>query len=217
MKKNIVFIIIILILILGLVGTMVSTIFMYNKNNDLKDEISAKTQEIEQLNTQINQLNETINTEEEFKHKLFDVTELGNENFIIQTQAVGDSDLIARVDGKGNALVSLISNSFYKTPTASHGKEYIIEGTSGKVYNTKVMTMGNGGLSTIFMIMEDGTVEYMDNSKISEGKFISAGKIEGLEKIVDLVQVSVRSTVAGGHIAVVAIDVDGNITLVQGL
>ena len=70
MKKNIVFIIIILILILGLVGTIVGTIFMYNKNNNLKDEISAKTQEIEQLNTQINQLNETLNTEEEFKHKV---------------------------------------------------------------------------------------------------------------------------------------------------
>lgn len=214
MKKNIVFIVIILILILGLVGTIVGTIFMYTKNNNLKDEISAKTQEIEQLNTQINQLNETLNTEEEFKHKIFDVTELGDENFVIQTQAVGDRDLIARVDGKGNALVSLISNSFYKTPTASHSKEYIVEGTSGKVYNTKVMTMGNGGISTVFMIMEDGTVEYMDNSKISEGKFVSAGKIEGLEKIIDLVQVSVRSMVAGGYIGVAAIDVDGNITLV---
>ena len=76
------------------------------------------------------------------------------------------------------------------------------------------MTMGNGGISTVFMIMEDGTVEYMDNSKISEGKFVSAGKIEGLEKIIDLVQVSVRSMVAGGYIGVAAIDVDGNITLV---
>lgn len=217
MKKNIVLIIIILVLILGLVGTIVATISMYNKNNDLKDEITSKSQEIEQLNTQINQLNENLNTEEEFKHKLFDVTELGYGDYIVKPRATGDENLIARVDGKGNAMVSLISNDFFKTPVASYGKEYKVEGTSGKVYNTKVMMMGQGGSYTVFMIMEDGTVEYMDNSKISEGKFVSAGKIEGLEKVVDLVQVDFGHKMGGGHIAVVALDTDGNMKLVQSL
>ena len=214
MKKNIVFIIIILILILGLVGTIVGTIFMYNKNNNLKDEISAKTQEIEQLNTQINQLNETLNTEEEFKHKIFDVTELGDENVIMRPVPVGDDHLWAYADGQGNAFVSVISNDYFKYPQASYDNKYKVEGTSGKVYNTKVMMMGQGGVCTVFMIMEDGTVEYLDNSKINEGKFNSAGKIEGLEKVVDLVQVSVSYKHGSGYVGVAAIDVDGNITLV---
>lgn len=213
MKKNIVLIIIILVLILGLVGTIVATISMYNKNNDLKDEITSKSQEIEQLNTQINQLNENLNTEEEFKHKLFDVTELGNENLNVMPTATGDNHLHAYVDGQGNAFVSVVSNDYFKYPEASYGKEYKIEGTSGKVYNTKVMMMGQGGSGTVFMIMEDGTVEYLDNSKISEGKFVSAGKLEGLEKVVDLVQVSC-TTPGPGWIGVAAIDVDGNLTLV---
>lgn len=215
MKKNIVFIVIILILILGLVGTIVGTIFMYTKNNNLKDEISAKTQEIEQLNTQINQLNETLNTEE-FKHKLFDVTELGNDNIMITPYGTGGNHLLAHVDGQGNAIVSLISNDYYKYPEASYSNKYKVEGTSGKVYNTRVLYMGNGSVLTVFMIMEDGTVEYLDSDKLlNEGKFVSGGKIEGLKKVVDLVPVNLSSKNGPGYACVVALDLEGNMTLVQ--
>ena len=70
---------------------------------------------------------------------------------------------------------------------------------------------GNGlNAPVVCFLMDDGTVEMLDTkTAFKNEKYVSGGKIKGLENIVSFELVSVHENDGGGYVTTVAIDEDG--------
>ena len=67
------------------------------------------------------------------------------------------------------------------------------------------------GYETLFFIMDDGTVEYMPlYDAIKNNKFTSYGKIDGVEKVVEILSGNVGYPEMGGAAAVFAVTEEGS-------
>ncbi|WP_423364036.1 hypothetical protein [Mycoplasma sp. P36-A1] len=89
---------------------------------------------------------------------------------------------------------------------------YSIDITTKKstVIDGKMIGIGqNSSYSALFMIMEDGSVEYLKLKAIIEGGN-SQGSIEGVNNIVRVEQANIGYNQGGGAVTAIAIDADGN-------
>lgn len=91
-----------------------------------------------------------------------------------------------------------------------------LTGFSGSVKSVFYAYMGNGDMSAIILfLMTDGSVEYIDSSKMLKGgRYESFGKIAEVSNIVGFVNlnatdVAENGELLGGYVTVAAIDADG--------
>ena len=107
--------------------------------------------------------------------------------------------LDVQINYKGEAFVSISPKSkLYE----NYGDKHKLK---SDVINAGIYNVGNSDYSYIYLVNKDGTVSYVDSSKIYEENLIEVVQIEGLKDIVSLISVTqlVNSRV-------IAIDVYGN-------
>lgn len=107
--------------------------------------------------------------------------------------------LNVQINYKGEAFVNISPNTkLYK----NYGDKHKLK---SDVINAGIYNVGNSDYSYIYLVNKDGTVSYVDSSKIYEENLIEVVQIEGLKDIVSLVSVTQLE-----NSRVIAIDVYGN-------
>ncbi|MDO4282614.1 MAG: hypothetical protein Q4D02_03180 [Clostridia bacterium] len=205
MKKNIA----LLFLILLFVAAAVSTIFLFSKNLE-------KTKEIENLNAKIETLQEenlaNIPKEEKGILPVFDVNKIVNkkDDMIISLNSVSKSGLVAKLNENGEVMVQVIDSMYFENFSGELNQYQKVEGVSGKVVDVNIFNQGNGINPQIIMLIEDGTVEYVNMKELKQGNMISAGKVEGLKDIVKIVEVAISVKPVGGYFTIAGVQSDGS-------
>lgn len=128
--------------------------------------------------------------------------------------------IILEDDGKATVTV-MPDNEVYKMlypDTEVDIQNQELTGFDGKIASVYFANFGDDiEPCKILFLMEDGSVEYIDSEKMiksKDQKYVSEGKIEGLENIVHFENVAVafedeNGEREGGTLTVVAVDKDG--------
>lgn len=140
--------------------------------------------------------------------KKFDTTLSYN---IIRNPVLG---CVINLDSKGKVYLNIgaaEAKEYSPNMKAPTNTDIEITGFSKKVVDVFVGMYGNGiDYPIILFLMEDGTVEYLNSKDAFENnKFVSAGKISGVENIVRIEQAGAYEEGSGGYRTVIAIDKDG--------
>lgn len=207
MKKNIA----LLFMILLFVATTISTIYLFSKNIDKTKEIEALNQKIIENQKEYETNLANVKEEEKIILPVFDANKVINktDDMSISLAANTKLGIQVRLDEEGKVKVRIIDSMYIQDFKGNTNEEYEVEGISGKVVDVNIYNQGNGINPQIVMLLEDGTVEYVNMVELKNGKYISAGKVSGVDNIVKIVEVSFGIAEGSGGINIAGIKNDG--------
>ncbi len=190
------------------------------ENTDLKNTV-------ENLNTTINNLQSSNKEKEEPKKEevvsdnlvLFDESKLENkeENTSVVPRIYATNNILSvSVDNKNKALTLDLNAELARQVYGYAGQndEHTIAGLNKNIVDVKIVATGNSasGLKVV-MLMEDGTVRYINMSSILD-KTYAINDIANLNNVVRLYEVTV-STSDEVSSNVVAVRKDGSSSLIK--
>lgn len=206
-KMNI-FLIIFLTILLLIAVLAVGYLFKTNKSLNLdNDNLKAKLQEFESKE-ELEKNDETVEPIE-FKNAKYDESLYTDEKGAHIYPFEQDGEMSITLKGNNELYINLYGDLF-----KSYKGEYKVEGINGQIVEAKLVLLGNGMYSTVLILMEDGTVEYVKPQNYSVGKAVSSGKIEGLENVVRIVEVA-HTGLGAGFSSAAAIKNDGTTQLID--
>ncbi len=219
MKKSTVIIIVIALLIIwGLV------FYLYNINVSKKqlNENLKHAEEIMNLNSKISELEEKLEKQSN-KNVIFDSSKMKSDSTSViykeNNKNLGSSGLEIEIKDGKPYLSTDIENEQYKflfSEVTEPINNQEITGFKLDVKEVYYAFLGNGDMRPVILfLMEDGTVEFANSSKMLQNKkYQTQGKIEELSNIVKFVNLDANDVdengeLLGGFITVAAIDEDG--------
>lgn len=118
---------------------------------------------------------------------------------------IEDGEAYLSTDSENEMLLAFLPN---EKKDIEHQK---ITGFRSSIQEVYYGYFGNGDMMpTLFFLMEDGTVEYINAKEMIENKkYQSSGRVKDLKNIVAFADVSVTDEIGAGYRTVVAIDEDG--------
>lgn len=207
MKKNIA----LLFMILLFVATTISTIYLFSKNIEKTKEIEALNQKMEENKKEYDESLASKEKEEKLLLPVFDENKVINktDDMSINLAANTKLGIQVRLDESGKVKVRIIDAMYIKDFKGSTNEENEVEGISGKVIDVNVYNQGNGINPQIIMLLEDGTVEYVNMNELKNGNYITAGKVSGVENIIKIIEVSIVTAEGSEKINIAGIKSDG--------
>ncbi len=225
-------IIIILLLVIILTLSIVATVFFFmnksnlNKLNDVTQVKNDYETTIAQKELQINELTATkdnlqrvlddINNEE-FSNFVFDYSKYSTDTVKVTEYRPEQMGISVQRNLDGNIEMCVFDGTYipgYSGEVSREAKS--IDGLYGKVSKWYIYNIGNGLNPQVLFLMQDGKVQYLDSNALSKGKFVIGGTLD-VEKIVDIIQVNVSFSGAGGHVAIATIDENGSLKVFNSI
>ncbi len=215
MKKNIV-IIILIIVILGLTGGLIFSIYkLSNKNN----ELSAVTQEVDELREKVENSAPAVEEEKE-EVKVIPAIDSNNITSYDGTKINPIINLYPSNSSSAGILLSYSSNKVRINVNRAEAVNYYMEVAQNDVYKEldefdanivqlSIMATGQApGGEKIMILLDDGNVYYLNGSDVVKGDF-TVHKVEYLSDIVRLSSANISSPDGMGYIGIIAQKIDG--------
>lgn len=211
MKKNIA----VFILIILFIAATVATIYFGSSVVTKRKKIESLEKELVESKVTYEQEIERIKKENKAILPVFQNGLIANktEDMSVTLYPISKNGLVASLKEDGKVFVQVTSKLYFPGFEGNLYQDYEVTGLQGRAVDVQIFNQGNGINSQIIMLMEDGTVEYLNMQKIQKSLFESSGKVEGLNNVVKVVEVSVTGNEMAGYISIAAIRADGTITL----
>lgn len=223
-------IIFLLLVIIGLAITATVFFFMNRSNaNKLNDMTQAKTDcdnqiaekdlEIAELETTRDNLQKSLDdiNNEEFSNFVYDYKKYSTDSVRITEHGISKMGISVGRNLDGNIEMCVYDGTYIPGYSGEVSGEYkIVDGLFGEVSKYYIYNLGNGINPQVLFLLKDGKVQYLDTNLLAKGKFVIGGTLD-VEKAVDIIEVNVAYSGAGGHIAFATIDVNGNVKVFNEL
>lgn len=225
-----VIIILLLLIILALAITAMVFFFMNKSNvnklnditqakNDCETQIMEKDLKISELETTRDNLQKSLDdiNNEEFSNFVYDYKKYSTDTVRITEHGIDKMGMSVSRNLDGNIEMCVYDKTYISGYSGEVSRENKpIDGLFGKVSKCYIYNLGNGINPQVLFLLENGKVQYIDTNALSKGNFIIGGTLD-VEKVVDIIEVNVGYSGAGGHIAFATIDVNGNVKVFNEL
>lgn len=241
MKSKISLIIILVLLILSIIGTIfVTTLFL--KSERTVKELNAKIDELTQTTNSTESTEDEKEKIESDKVEIPDTNIIVDENGIgkVPEGQIGyrklteDGMMLFRPDSEKYFYYNADGTEYRcSADVEKDGSVYVtfknskvdiknveITGFSGKPVSAHVTWFGQGvGDNTyhILVLMEDGSVEYIRANDLTDGKYISSGKIEPFNNVIRIEDGSVGHKQGGGYHGAALVTEDGSVYVISNI
>lgn len=225
--------VVIVILLVGATGYTLKEIIQKDKeivaleqqNEDLSATVKELNEKIESLQDEKLETKEDNETKVEEKSEaivaVFDtdkVTNAPENSEIVENVYDNNGVLSVSVDNENNSLEIVLNSQLarqiygYNGQTTSH----IVAGISESIVDAKIVSTGKDSSGVkIVMLLESGTVKYIDIANILDGTY-TVKTVANVENIVRIVEVSVTDNDSGSvYGAVVGIDKNRDATILS--
>ncbi len=223
-------IILLLLIIIGL-GITATVFFFMNKSNvnklndmiqaknDCDTQIAEKDLKITELETTRDNLQKSLDdiNNEEFSNFVYDYKKYSTDTVRITEHGIDKMGMSVSRNLDGNIEMCVYDKTYISGYSGEVSRENKpIDGLFGNVSKCYIYNLGNGINPQVLFLLENGKVQYIDTNALSKGNFIIGGTLD-VEKVVDIIEVNVGYSGAGGHIAFATIDVNGNVKVFNEL
>lgn len=225
MKKNIV-IIILIVVILGLTGGLIFSVYkLSNKNN----ELNTVTQEANELREKVQNstpIVEEVKEEEKSEIKVIPAIDSNNITSFDGTK-ISPTITIFPINSNSSGITLNLSgkkiqiyvnraeavNSFMEVAQNDVSKE--LDEFDANIVQYGIMATGQApGGEKIMILLDDGNVYYLNGSDVVKGDF-TVHKVEYLSDIARLSSANISSPDGPGYIGIVAQKIDGSAILLD--